>query len=119
MKKVIGALALAGVAALTLTGCVPTANQDRGGGAGKSPDAVYDTQAVELYRNADNIPNVAYFCAGDYGWASTLSNDSTSSPTLLRFESYDSVCLDLPDSEKIPLEEFDPGTAEDGATEKE
>jgi hypothetical protein len=108
MKKLVAALALTAGLALALTGCVPTANQDRSGGAGKLPDSLYDTQAVELYRNADNIPNVAYFCAGDYGWAATLSNDSTSSPTLVRFESYDSTCADQPDSPKVPVEEYQP-----------
>lgn len=108
MKKTFALVALVGAAALALTGCTPAANQDRSGGAGSLPDALYDTQLVELYRNADNIPNIAYFCAGDFGWAATLSNDGTAAPTLVRLESYDAKCADAPDSPKIPIEELEP-----------
>lgn len=90
-------LTAAGIASLAflLTACGATAVQDRGSGGGKEPDRVGDASQVELYRNADNIPNVAYFCAGAYGWASTLSGGSgenTKPPQLIRFPEYDEVC---------------------------
>lgn len=107
MKKTLATLGFVGAFTLMLTGCVPVANQDRGSGAGSLPDVVYDTQRVELFRNADNIPNIAYFCAGGFGWASTLSNDGTAAPALVRFESYDSTCRDLPSSPEVPLEEIE------------
>lgn len=106
IKKLSIALVAAGAVTLVLAGCTPTANQDRTVGGGKLPDSLYDTQLVELYRNADNIPNVAYFCAGKFGWAATLSNDSTSAPTLIRFPDYDKRCADLPDQKKIPMTEL-------------
>jgi len=91
MKKFVALLAVPLALGLALTGCA-TANQDRSSGSGTQPDKYSDTSNVELFRNADNIPNVAYFCAGDFGWASTLSNDGTSAPQLVRFTEYDSIC---------------------------
>jgi len=105
-KKFSIAIVAAGAVTLTLAGCTPPANQDRSAGGGNLPDSLYDTQLVELYRNADNVPNVAYFCAGDYGWASTLSNDSTSAPALIRFPDYDKRCADLPEQKKVPMTEL-------------
>lgn len=93
MKKAITIAAIAGTFALTLTGC-SAANMDRSSGAGSEADNVSDTSLVEVYRNADNIPNVAYFCAGEFGWASTLSNDGNSAPSLIRLPEYDSKCAD-------------------------
>lgn len=107
MKKILAIASLTAIFTLALTACGPVQNQDRSGGEGSSPDFVYDTELVELYRNADNIPNISYFCAGDYGWASTLSNDSTSAPSLVRFPEYDSRCADLPDQETAPQEQLE------------
>lgn len=101
MKK-FPVFAAVGLVALALTACTPAQNQDRDGGAGSAPDSVYDTSLVEIYRNADNVPNVAYFCAGDFGWASTLSNDGTAAPALTRLPEYDSKCADQPDAGPIP-----------------
>lgn len=46
------------------------------------------------------MPNVAYFCAGPYGWASTLSgsSDGSKASSLVRFPDYDVKCkgLELP-----------------------
>lgn len=81
--------------ALTLTACGGQATEDRKGGAGNKPDSTKDTSKVELYRNADSIPNIAYFCAGDYGWASTLSGSDAGenkAATIVRFPDYDAVC---------------------------
>ncbi len=91
MKKIAVLIALPLALGLALTGCA-SANQDRSSGAGNQPDTYSDTSHVELFRNADNIPNVAYFCADEIGWASTLSNDGTSAPQLVRLPEYDSVC---------------------------
>lgn len=105
IRKLSIAVTAAAIVTVALAGCTPTANQDRSAGGGNLPDSLYDTQLVELYRNADNIPNVAYFCAGEYGWTATLSNDSTSAPALVRFPDYDKRCADLP-QKKIPMTEL-------------
>lgn len=101
MKK-FSVFAVVGLVALVLTACTPAQNQDRDGGAGSAPDSIYDTSLVEIYRNADNVPNVAYFCAGDFGWASTLSNDGTAAPALTRLPEYDFKCADQPDAVPVP-----------------
>lgn len=107
MKK-FPVFAAIGLVALSLTACSPVQNQDRDGGAGTDPDSVYDTSLVEIYRNADNVPNVAYFCAGDFGWVSTLSNDGESSPALIRFPEYDAKCADQPDATPSPTSTDEP-----------
>lgn len=93
---VIAAL-VASCAALTMgagSSC-GTATDDRTGPNGAQPDAFQDAQHVVVYRNADNVPNVAVFCLGAFGWASTLSGTDAGenkSSTLVRFESYDKTC---------------------------
>jgi hypothetical protein len=81
--------------------CSPSVTEDRQGPAGTQPDGFQDAQHVTVYRNADTVPNVATFCLGRFGWASTLkasgSSDSGSSggaaPSLVRFPELDKVCV--------------------------
>lgn len=81
---------------LALTACTPSeADDDRKGSGGNQPDKVADTTNVVIHRNADNVPNVAYFCSGPLGWASTLSgtdSGGSKAASLVRLEAYDEVC---------------------------
>lgn len=92
LSKAMKISGIALISIVALTGCSATL-QDRSDGLGSEPDTVSDTTDVTVYRNADDVPNVAYFCAGDYGWASTM-NTSTGRGELHRFEEYDSICSD-------------------------
>lgn len=89
-------LALVGVGLVaSLTACGESATDDRQGGAGSKADQTTDTDHVTVYRNADNVPNVAYFCAGGFAWASTLSGGDSGdnkAATIVRFPDYDSHC---------------------------
>jgi len=80
-----------------VSGCPGQPTEDRQGPAGTQPDNYQDAQHVTVYRNADTVPNVATFCLGAYGWASTLKNDSSSgsgaaAPSLVRFPELDKTC---------------------------
>lgn len=103
-------LAVAGVLfalATVLTGCNQVTG-DREAGGGKGADRYEDATNVVVYRNADNVPNVAYFCLGEQGWASTLSGTDTGSDkaaTLVRFDEYDPTCLDGASTAQEPTEE--------------
>jgi hypothetical protein len=87
--KIIGLVA-AGV--LALAGCTGQAAQDRESGAGLKPDRVADASEVVVWRNADDIPNVATFCADGLAWAATLSRDGVTAPQLLRLPERDARC---------------------------
>ena len=91
----LGILAAAALLFLTAASCAAPTN-DRTGPNGAQPDGYQDAQHVVVYRNADTVPNVAVFCLGAYGWASTLKADSggagSGSPSLVRFPEYDKVC---------------------------
>jgi hypothetical protein len=74
------------------------ATADRQGPNGTQPDSYQDATHVRVYRNADQVPNVATFCLGSYGWASTLKNTTSDSasgsaaPSLVRFPELDTTC---------------------------
>lgn len=87
--KLFAGLAIAGV--MLLGGCGGT-EQDRQTPAGTQPDAYADTTDVTLWRNADNVPNIAIFCAGDLRFAATLSSDGTKQPSLVRVPEQDRQC---------------------------
>jgi len=95
MKKTKLALA-AGTVVLAITGlsaCASTSDDRSGSAGGSNPDNYSDATHVTLYRNVDNVPNVATFCAGTLGFASTLSSDGAKNPTLVRVPEMDStVC---------------------------
>lgn len=93
MKKSLAFAALILGAGLALTGCSTETVGDRSGGEGTLADVYEDATNVIVYRNADSVPNVAYFCLGRQGWASTLSSPSKAS-ALVRFVDYDATCID-------------------------
>ena len=59
MRKLL--VSLVAVLALVV-GCSEPATNDRTSGKGKDADITTDAWNVTLYRNADNIPNIALFC---------------------------------------------------------
>lgn len=96
LRKTVPALLVAGV---VLTGC-STATQDRPDSAGgKEPDGTAAATQVVVYLNADNVPNVAFFCTGDLRWASTLSGGDSGkdkAATLIRIPEQDALCTGKP-----------------------
>lgn len=89
---ILGAAALGFT--MLLTGCSQTVG-DREGGAGKQADSYEDATHVTVYKNADNVPNVAFFCLDGFGWASTLSGGDSGkdkAAALIRFPEYDATC---------------------------
>jgi ABC-type proline/glycine betaine transport system substrate-binding protein len=91
--------ALAGAALALLAACgsmTPAPTSDRQGANGNRADFFQDAQKVTIWRNADTVPNVATFCLGQYGFATTLKTSSTNggdtSPSLQRFPEMDKAC---------------------------
>lgn len=79
----------------TTSSCTGDATGDRQAPNGTRADAFADATHVTVYRNADNVPNVATFCLDDYGWAATLSggDQADNKPaTLVRFPELDKRC---------------------------
>ena len=75
------------IGAVTFIGActdVPTADRVEGG---RQADDYADVTDVTIYRNVDNVPNVANFCAGGEEYAATLSVDGTRSPELIHLGS--------------------------------
>lgn len=87
------------IGAVLLTGCA-TATQDRPDSAGgKEPDSTAAATQVTVYLNADNVPNVAFFCTGAIRWASTLSGGDSGkdkASTLVRIPEQDALCAGKP-----------------------
>lgn len=79
MRRIIAILAVLAVVAL---GCSETPTADRQEG-GRLADDYADVTNVTIYRNVDDVPNVAIFCAGEERFAATLSADGTRSPELV------------------------------------
>jgi hypothetical protein len=93
--KVGGAIGGGLTILVTLVACAGITTGDRTSGSGTQADSYQDARHVTVYNNADNVPNVAVFCLGPYGWASTLSGTDAGenkSAVLVRFESYDKTC---------------------------
>lgn len=84
-------LAVAAFVLLSAESCDPPAD-DRQTGNGKAADSYADTTNVTVWRNADQIPNVALFCADGMRFASTLSSDGVKQPQLLRIPEQDKQC---------------------------
>jgi hypothetical protein len=61
---------------------------DRGGHEGAPPDRIGDVDYIEVFRNADDFPNVARICVEGIAFAST----SSGGPSLLRVPEWDSMC---------------------------
>lgn len=98
-RRVAG-LVLLGVSVLlpleTTSDCSGDATGDRQAPNGTRADSFKDAQHVTVYRNADNVPNVATFCLDQYGWAATLSGTDAAEnkpSTLVRFPELDKTCV--------------------------
>lgn len=92
MRRVLTAAAVLLIPLATTCGA---ATDDRQGGNGSQPDAFSNATHVVVYRNADSVPNLAYFCAGQYGWAATLTGTDAAEnkpATIVRFPDYDAAC---------------------------
>lgn len=76
--------------------CSAPPTEDRQAPNGTRADSYGDATHVTVYRNADQVPNIATFCLGPYGWATTLktgsSNGGDTSPALVRFTELDRTC---------------------------
>jgi len=84
-------------ALLLLTGCSESPQLgDRGGKENAPVDKISDVDYVEVFRNADNFPNVARICVEGLAFAATSSGrrgeDAVANPALLRVPEWDTVC---------------------------
>lgn len=79
-----------------LAGCSADQLGDRGGREGAQPDKVGDVDYVEVFRNADNFPNIARICIEGLAFASTSSGvrgeSGVADPALLRVPEWDAKC---------------------------
>jgi hypothetical protein len=92
---IVGLLGLVTLLPLETTSSCAPATEDRQSPNGTRADAFGDAQHVTVYRNADDVPNVATFCLDDYGWAATLSGTDAAEnkpSTLVRFPELDKTC---------------------------
>jgi hypothetical protein len=83
--------ALVITAALALAGCSDQLG-DRGGKEGAEPDKISDVDYIEVFRNAEDFPNVAMVCVRGIAFATTASRDGASSPSLIRVPEWDPRC---------------------------
>ncbi len=83
------------LAALLLTGCSEQLG-DRGGQENAPPDKISDVDYIEVFRNADNFPNIARICIEGVAFASTSSGlrgeSAVANPALLRIPEWDTKC---------------------------
>ncbi|QUH04012.1 hypothetical protein HUO13_27190 [Saccharopolyspora erythraea] len=82
-------------AALVLVaGCSPQL-EDRGGEEGAPPDFIGDVDYVEVYRNADDFPNVARVCVRGLAFATTSTgrgHESVGATPIIRVAEWDDFC---------------------------
>jgi hypothetical protein len=92
---VIGGL-VAVLAIVVLAGCSAQLG-DRGGDEGSPPDRIGDVDFIEVFRNADNFPNIARMCVDGLAFAGTSSGlrgeDAVANPALLRIPEWDPTCV--------------------------
>lgn len=81
-------IAVAGVVLLGAQSC-DTPSSDR---ENKRADGYADVYDVTIWRNADDVPNVAMFCVDGMRFASTLSADGVKQPQLVRIPEQDRRC---------------------------
>ena len=74
---------------LLLGACSDQPSDDR---TNKSADSFVDATKVVIVKNADQVPNVALFCADGLRFAATLSGDGAKQPQLVRVPERDDVC---------------------------
>ncbi|MGW6276238.1 hypothetical protein [Kribbella sp. NPDC055071] len=88
---------VAAAAALLLSGCSPQL-RDRGGNENATPDHIGDVDYVEVYRNADNFPNISRTCVQGRAFATTSSgargDNNDADPALIRVPEWDSFCAE-------------------------
>jgi hypothetical protein len=84
------------IAALLVTGCSSDQLGDRGGQDGAAPDRIGDVDHVEVFRNADQFPNIARICIEGVAFAATSSGlrgeDGVANPALIRIPEWDAKC---------------------------
>lgn len=101
------------VAALLLTGCSSDQLGDRGGKENAAPDRVGDVDYIEVFRNADNFPNVARICVEGLAFASTSSGtrgeSGVANPALLRIPEWDAKCAEYSKTPPSPKPSSSPG----------
>ncbi|MEU8200384.1 hypothetical protein [Streptosporangium sp. NPDC049046] len=101
------------LAALLLTGCSSDQLGDRGGKENAAPDKVGDVDYVEVFRNADNFPNVARICVEGLAFASTSSGargeSGVANPALLRIPEWDTTCAKHSKTPPAPRTSPSPG----------
>ena len=85
--------ALAVVLMFVLAGCSPQL-KDRGGKEGAPPDSIGDVDYIDVYRNADQFPNVARICVLGLGFASgsTGGGESSGATPIIRIPEWDAFC---------------------------
>ena len=83
------AAVLAGLPILLFAGCSEQPSDDR---TNKSADGFEDATKVVIVKNADQVPNIALFCADGLRFAATLSSDGAKQPQLVRVPEQDSMC---------------------------
>ena len=87
-------LLVAAAAVLAMSGCSEQLG-DRGGKDGAPPDKISDVDYIEVFRNADNFPNVAMVCVRGIAFAATASREGMSAPSLIRVPEWDARCRTL------------------------
>ncbi|MEV5413118.1 hypothetical protein AB0K60_30310 [Thermopolyspora sp. NPDC052614] len=94
------------LAVLLLTGCSSDQLADRGGQEDAPPDKISDVDYIEVFRNADNFPNVARICIEGLAFASTSSGrrgeDAVAAPALLRIPEWDAKCREFTGNAPTP-----------------
>jgi hypothetical protein len=86
---------LAAVLVFGLAGCSAQL-EDRGGDEGAPPDFIGDVDYVDVYRNADDFPNIARVCVEGLGFATTstgrIDGQSMGGAPLVRVAEWDAFC---------------------------
>lgn len=59
--------------------------------SGTPLEGVESQQHTEVHQGHDDVPNIVYTCAGEFGWALT-ANSANGRGQLVRFEAYDTKC---------------------------
>ncbi|MBF6134710.1 hypothetical protein IU501_17075 [Nocardia otitidiscaviarum] len=76
---------------LALTGCGKEELGDRSG----PPDAIYDVDYVEIFRNTDSFPNIARVCVRGIAFAATSTGrgeNAAGAGPIVRVTEWDGFC---------------------------
>jgi hypothetical protein len=88
MARSAGGVAVTVLLALVLLAGCSAQLGDRGGTEGAAPDRISDVDFIEVFRNADNFPNMARMCVDGLAFASS----SSGGPSLVRVPEWDGWC---------------------------